>query len=518
MRANAAIQPEVDKVTAAQVRELARSQAEMIRELLSANEKLRALIFGRRSERYPFDDHPQLPFVDEPPEPPAPPNVDDTPDEESDHVEHKTKKTQRSRGAKRLPQDLPRERVLLELAPGDRKCACCGLEMVAVSEEKTEILDYDPARFRIVEIVRPKYVCKDHEESGVCVAPMPARPIPKGMASSGLIAHVIAAKYDDHLPLYRQSRIFRSSGVELDENTLGDWIKGSAQLLAPIADAIRLELLKSHVLHADETTIRVLAPGENKTKSRRGYLWVYHEAGGNTLLRYTPGRGEEGPVRELRGFHGHLMIDGYEGYNAAIRQGGIVPLACWAHVRRGFHDARNDDPEICKIAIEAIRELYAIERKATERGLSAEERLNLRSKEAAPLIEGFHEWLQSVKDRNLPGGAVSQAIHYALNRWDKLKKYLHDGRLPIDNNAAERTMKHVAVGRKNWLFAGSEAGAERAATLYSLVLTCRNFGINAREYLESALQQMAEDPARAAELTPRAWKARKDSTANSPKD
>ncbi|MBK9386608.1 MAG: transposase [Planctomycetes bacterium] len=138
--------------------------------------------------------------------------------------------------------------------------------------------------------------------------------------------------------------------------------------------------------------------------------------------------------------------------------------------------------------------------------------MNLRSKEAAPLIEGFHEWLQSVADRNLPGGAVSQAIHYALNRWDKLKKYLQDGRLPIDNNAAERTMKHVAVGRKNWLFAGSEAGAERAATLYSLVLTCRSFGINAREYLKSALQQMAEDPARAAELTPRAWKARTSST------
>jgi transposase len=509
MRAHAVEPPQVDNLTDVQVRELARSQAHVIRDLLAANEKLRALLFGKKSERYPFADHPQLPFGDDLSEPVAPPKPPDAAADGGEHTAEKERKKRRSRGARRLPENLPRERVVVDVPASERQCSCCGKDMTAVSEERTEILDFEPASFRIIEIVRPKYACKRHEECGVRIAPMPVRPIPKGMATAGLIAQVVASKYDDHLPLYRQARIFRSTGIDLAENTLCDWIKDTAQLLAPVVDAIRQELLKSVVVHADETTIRVLVPGKGKGRSRRGYIWVYMEANGTILIRYTPGRGKEGPLQELRGFAGHLMIDGYEGYNAAICKEGIVPLACWAHVRRGFHDARGDDPEICRVALASIRELYRVEREATEDGLSPEERTRRRKENAAPLLMGFQEWLQSVKDRNLPGGAVSQAVNYALDRWEKLSRYIEDGRLPIDNNAAERMMRHVAVGRKNWLFAGSDAGAERTAALYSLVLTCRNFGVNCREYLASVLQQMAEDPTRAAELTPRAWKAAK---------
>lgn len=504
---------DITKLTEAQLQELVRTQTKLIEELESANAKLKSLLFGRKSERHAADHHPELPFEDEMPAPAVLPHANEAPDEESDHLEHKAKAKRRSRGTRRLPENLPRERVVIELTADERRCRCCNEEMRVIGEETTEILDYQPASFCIREIVRPKYACAVHEESGVCIAALPRRPIPKGMASARLIAHVLNAKYDDHLPLFRLARMFRSYGVDLSENTLGDWVKESAEILLGIVEAMHEELLQSDLLHADETRITVLGPGDGKSKSRKCWLWVYLEPGGNRLVRFTPGRGGGGPAHELAGFRGHFMIDGYEGYAPAIRAGDIVPLACWAHARRGFFDARDKDPELCGIALEVIRQLYSIEREAKEQDLSQEQRTHLRREKSLPLLESFHVWLTEVRDRNLPGGDVAKAVHYVLNRWEKLTRYAEDGRLPIDNNVAERVMRHVAVGRKNWMFAGSDAGAERAATIYSLVLTCRELGIAAHEYLTSVLQEMAEDPSRAAALTPKNWKRTKEKEA-----
>jgi len=462
---------------------------------------LTRLVFGRRSERCE-DNHPLLPFPEEQePQPPAPPHVEEAADDEMEEITYKRKK----RGATRISKDLPRETNRIELAENDRRCPCCNEVMQPFGEETSERIDFTPAVLKVIETVRVMYACKKHEESGVATAELPPQPIPKGMATAGLIAQVVVAKYKDHLPLYRQSSIFARHGAEIAESTLCDWVKDASSLLLPVVQTMKASVLESFVIQSDDTQVRVLDP-QHPNGSRRGYLWAYVGDRNEVAFDFTPGRGREGPRNFLGSFRGHLQADAYSGYDSVFATGRVVEVGCMAHARRGFFEALESNAENAGRAIAVIRKLYDVERQAKERNLVADERKALRQAEAKPLLDAFKPWLLALKPLVLPKSPLGQAIGYMLNQWDALNRYLEDGRLEIDNNRTERQMRNVAVGRKNWLFAGSDEGGRRAAILYSLICTCALQGIEPWAYLKDVLQRIAngESPAN---LTPRVWNA-----------
>jgi transposase len=470
-------------------------------ELVKQVEHLQHLLFGRKSERLAEDKHPKLPFVIDEPEPPTPPHVDEAPDEEYETVQRKKVK----RGATRISKDLPREIRRVELSGAERMCSCCNEVMVEIGEEVSERLDCAPAVMRVIETRRVKYACKKHEEAGILTPPPPVHPIAKGMATAGLLAHVLVAKFKDHLPLYRQSNIFARHGAEIAESTLGDWVKDAAEMLSPVVAAMKESVLASHVVQSDDTGITVLDTNHPKG-SRRSFLWAYAGDRDELVFAFTLGRGREGPRSFLGDYHGYLQADAYSGYDIVFQKGTVIEVGCWAHARRRFFDAHKAGHEQATIALQILQRLYVIEREAKELGLDFGKRRERRQQEAKPLLEGMKPWLLELKRTVLPKSPMGEAIGYALRQWDPLTRYLEDGRLEIDNNRVERQIRSVAVGRKNWMFAGSDAGAQRAATIYSLVCTSALLGIEPWAYLKDVLQRIAEgqDPAL---LTPRLWKA-----------
>jgi transposase len=470
-------------------------------------DKFRRMLFALRRERHVDDQHPKLPFPSEEPPPPPPPHVDEAPDDEVDAVEKKPRK----RGVGRQRSDLPRVREVIETPADQRLCRCCSKPMQPIGEEVTEVLDYQPAVLRIREIVRVKYACKAHEEAGVVQPELPARPIAKGAASASLIAQVVVAKYKDHLPLYRQSKIFDRFGGDLPESTLCDWIKAAAQYLEPVVLAVKASILESFVIHSDDTGILV-QDRSHQNGSRRSYLWAYVGDRAEVVFDFTPGRSRDGPVRFLGDYQGHLQVDAYSGYDAVLHKGRVVEVGCWAHARRYFFEALETAKDHAGDALAAIRVLYDVEREAKEGGLDADATRQLRQERSKLLLEQMLPWLQGLKDSALPKSPLGEAIRYALNQWTALNRYLDDGRLAIDNNIVERQIRGVAVGRKNWLFAGSDEGAKRAAVLYSIISTCALQGVEPWAYLTDVLQRLAQAAA-AESLTPRLWKARQPSVA-----
>lgn len=457
-------------------------------------------LFGRKSERGD-DNHPKLPFPGEEPAPPPPPHVDEAPDEEYEEVPFKRRK----RGATRISKDLPRETTKLELPEEQRRCPCCNEVRQPIGEEVTERIDYAPASLKVLETIRVKYACKKHEEAGVATPTLPPQPIEKGMATAGLLAHVAVAKYKDHLPLYRQSSIFSRHGFEIAESTLGDWIQGIAGILQPVVVAQKVSILESKVVQGDDTSITVLDPS-HANGSRRSFLWAYVGDRDEVVFDFTAGRGREGPRLFLGDYRGHLQVDAYAGYDVVLHTGRIVEVGWWAHARRRFFNALGAEKGHAGYAIAALRRLYEIEREAKELGLDFSARRDLRQKEARPLLDAMKPWLTALKPTVLPKSELGDAIGYTLRQWDPLTRYLENGYLEIDNNRVERQMRGVAVGRKNWMFAGSAEGGARAAILYSLIGTCGLLGIEPWAYLKDALQRIAagEDPAT---LTPRRWQA-----------
>ena len=457
-------------------------------------------LFGRKSERA-GDNHPLLPFPDEEPAPPPPPHVEEAPDEEYEEVTFKRRK----RGASRISKDLPRETTKLELTEDQRRCRCCNEVMPEIGEEVTERIDYTPASLKVIEIIRVKYACKKHEEAGVATPALPPQPIEKGMATAGLLAHVAVAKYKDHLPLHRQCSIFARHGFEIAESTLGDWIKSTASILEPVVAAQKSSILESKVVQSDDTGITVLDPSHAKG-SRRSFLWAYVGDRDEDVFDFTSGRGRDGPRLFLGDYRGYFQVDAYAGYDAILHTGRIVEVGCWAHARRRFFNALEGDKENAGHAMAVLRRLYQIERQAKELGLDFSARRDLRQQEARPLLEAMKPWLTALKPTVLPKSELGDAIGYTLRQWEPLMRYLDDGCLEIDNNRVERQMRAVAVGRKNWMFAGSAAGGTRAAVLYSLIGTCGLLGVEPWAYLKDVLQRIAagEDPAT---LTPRLWKA-----------
>ena len=402
-----------------------------------------------------------------------------------------------------LPDHLPRQVVEHATA-----CACsaCGGTLRRLGEDVTEVLDYVPASFRVVRHVRPKFSCRQCET--ITQAPAPSLPIRRGRAGPGLLAHVLVAKFCDHLPLYRQSEIYAREGVELERSTLADWVGQSAALLRPLMDALERHVVAGTRLHADDTPVPVLAPGTGKTST--GRLWAYLRderphagtAAPAVRYRYTADRRGEHPRAHLAGFAGVLQADGYAGFNGLYDTGRVAEAACWAHVRRKFHDihAAGRSP-IAREALTRIAALYAIEAPIT--GKPPDLRRQTRRAEAAPLLDRLRAWLDMTLTK-VPGRSdVAVAIRYALSRWTALIRYVDDGTIAIDNNPVERAIRPVALGRKNWLFAGSDAGGERAAAIYSLIQTAKLNGLDPEAYLRHVIGRIADHPVnRVAELLP----------------
>jgi transposase len=397
---------------------------------------------------------------------------------------------------KPLPAHLPREEIIH--SPGDSCPRCGGTRLSRLGEDVTEVLEKVPARLKVIRHVRPKLSCRDCE--AIIQASAPDLPIEKGRPGPGLIAHVVVGKYLDGLPLYRQAGILAREGIEIERATLCDWVGHAAWWLAPLAARIGAHVLASPVIHADDTPVAVLAPGHGKTRTGRLWTYVVDErpwAGPRApaaLYRYSPDRKGERPAGHLAGYRGHIHADAYSGYEALTRGQGppaIVHVACWAHARRKLYDIfEATRSPIAEEALRRIQALYAIEAEVT--GKPPWERLAARVTRAVPILAELRAWLEEQRRRLSSKTALSKAMQYALTRWDALVRYCADGRLAIDNNVAERSLRGVAVTRKNFLFLGSDAGGRRAAVIYTVLETAKLKGLDPEAYLAFVLERLAK--------------------------
>jgi len=432
--------------------------------------------------------------------------VGEVPDAED--ASAKEKKKPRHPGRQPLPAHLPRQRNEIHPSAEDRICSCCNKEMKAIGEEVTEQLGKIPARFFVRQYVRVKYACPDCQE-GVVRPELPSSAIEKGKAGEDVLADVLVSKYDDHLPLHRQVRIFKREGVELSKSTLCQWVEDCASLLSSIVDQMHLDVLASHVIQSDDTPVKY-QDTDARRKSKQGYLWSYVGDRSDVVYRFSTSRGRKGPTTFLDGFKGVLQVDGYPGYNEILSQEGIAYQGCWAHARRKFFDAQGTAPREGAMVMLMIKYLYQVEAEAVEQELKPPEIATLRAEKAQPMLDKLKAYLLELQQRPvLPKSPLGTAVAYTLGRWEALCLYITDGRLVIDNNSCERSMRRVAVGRKNWLFTGSVAGGHRAAVIYSLIESCARLDVNPHEYLTDVLSRITTHPqSRIAELTPRGWKAK----------
>lgn len=414
-----------------------------------------------------------------------------------------TKRERRKKSGRRpLPEHLPVEEK--HLYPADS--VCCGEQMKDAGVEVTDQLDFTPSSYKRLRTIKHKRACVVHDHNIVRPEPAKDNPIDRCVAATGLLAQVVVAKYADHLPLNRQVEIAARQGVELDKATMCGWLAELDFVLKPIVRVIKRGVLASFSVNLDDTGVLVLdalASGG----SHKGYLWVYHGAEGDEVFEYTESRKGEGPATFLRDYRGYVQADAASQHDGLFLEGsGRIEVGCWAHARRGFHDALSSDRQLALVAIEFIRRLYRIESEAKE--APPDSRLALRKERSAPIITEFEAWLLEKQRTMLPKSPFAQAVRYALNQWAALKRFLEHGGLPLDNNVAERGLRRVAVGRNNWTFAGSHEGARRAATFYSLIATCKNAGVEPWAYLVDVLRRISTDPqSEIASLTPRGWKA-----------
>lgn len=432
---------------------------------------------------------------------------------------------QRRRGKPRIAEDAPREAIVLD--PGER-CPDCGGALRLVGEDVAEILDFIAAKLKVVEVHRPKKSCRDCERMAQTTAP--PRPILRGMASPALLAHILIAKYDDHLPLYRQGEIFARMGADIPRSTLIDWCGQAAGALRPLADLIRDVVTASDRIHADDTPIRVLDPKKKRIEGlargvKEGRVWAYVKddrpwAGSDppaVAYWFSPDHKGEHPREHLVDFNGILQADAYKGFGKLYEPGpdGVARVreaACWAHLRRDFHDVwKATDSPIAREALERIGALYDIE--AAINGWPRDVRHAVRQRESRPKVEAFRQWCERQLTL-IPGkGDLAKAMRYALNRWAGFALFVDDGRVAIDNNAAERAIKPIVLGRKNFLFAGSDAGGEVLANAMTVIETAKLSGVNPEAYLTDILGRIrTHDPKHLDELLPWTWKAAREAT------
>lgn len=405
-----------------------------------------------------------------------------------------------------LPEHLPREEIV---HPGACACPQCGGTLRKIGQDVTETLDYVPGRFKVVRHVREAFSCRICET--VVQTPAPHHPIARGRAGAGLLAHIVVSKFDDHLPLYRQAEIYARAGVTLETSTLSGWVGATAAALAPLLEVLRRDVMASDVLHGDDTPVPVLAPGAGKTKT--GRLWTYvrdeRPFGGErppaAVFFYSADRKGERPRAHLNDFTGVLHADGYAGFNGLYQGNRIVESACWAHVRRKFYDVHvANGSEIAKEALDRIGALYDVE--AAINGMTPDDRRRERQTRSRPIAEALKAWAEKVTPKLSARSDLAKGFRYMLSRWLALTRCFDDGRLSLDNNPAERALRGVALGRKNYLFAGSDRGGERAADMYSLIETAKLNELDTEAYLRDVLARIADHPVkRIAELLPWNW-------------
>ena len=473
-----------------------RSNAQEIEHLKLVIEKYRRMIFGRKSEKLTSQLE-QLEFrLEELETAQVAEEAVQAEKEASQQGSTQTVTKLRRRPVRKpLPEDLPRE-VITHLPPHNC-CPDCGGALRQFGEDVSEQLERIPATFKVIRHVRPKFACAGCER--VVEAPAPARPIERGLPGPDLLAHVLVSKYGNHLPLYRQSEIFAREGVDLDRSTLAGWVGAASELLAPLVDQIRKHVLAASKIHADDTPVPVLAPGNGKT--RTGRLWTYvrddRPAGYTTppavWLTYSEDRKGEHPRRHLKDFKGALQADAYAGFHHLYGDGAIYEVSCWAHTRRKFHDIHvvHASPTTTE-AIARIGALYGIEEEI--RGKPVDIRRSVRQDRTKPLLDDLRHWMEKTLTSLSTKSETSGAIRYALSRWRALTRFVDDGLLDIDNNAAERSLRSVVMGRKNYLFLGSNSGGQRAASLYSLIATAKLNGLDPEFYLRTVLARIPEHP------------------------
>lgn len=408
--------------------------------------------------------------------------------------------------SERLPDDLPVEEVVIE----PEEVLAEPESFKRIGEEVAEELDVVPTKFFKRRIIRPKYVRIDDRTRPPVMAPAPKRIIDNSYASAGLLASIVLAKYCDHLPLYRQSQIFKTRfGVPISRQTMGDWMYRLAQMLAMIYEAIRTEIRTESYLQIDETPVFYQNPGNGKCS--QGYLWPYHAPGKAVFFEWHTGRGSECLDKTLKGFRGVIQSDGYSAYGAYLKrhpQAEIELAACWAHARRKFHEAQNESPFAARMLFE-IQELYKIE--ADLREEPQLDRRAARQEKSVPVLQRIGLQLQAEQPRHLPKSQTGKAIDYTLGLWDKLLVYTEHSEVEIDNNLVENAIRPTAIGKKNWLFFGSAGAGKTSAIYYTLLETCRKLGLNPDEYLRDVLRELPTMTSHTAKnYTPAIWKAARD--------
>ena len=443
--------------------------------------KLRRMKFGTQSERFlkQLIDPNQLHLSFE--------DLAKKPDEDS-KKEKPVKETityQRTKrkhnGRNKLPEDLEVKEIVIEPEEPTKG-------LVKIGEEKTEILEYTPANFYKIVIIRPKYA--KAQNSGILIADMPSRPIEKCLAGNYLLTSILINKYVDHLPLYRQQQIFKRRGIKISSSTIDSWVSKLGFLLEPLYDAMLKSVRHSSYIQADETPTRVLDRGK-KGKSHRGYYWVYHSPLKRMVVfDYQKSRNKDAPRKILENYKGYLQSDGYAVYNHYASNKSVVHLACWAHARRYFEQSLDQDKARAEHVLLEIQKLYAIERELKE--VSGEQRKKQRLEKSLPIINELGKWLFTESNKVLPKSSIGKAINYTKNLWDSLQAYLSNGDLHIDNNLIENSIRPNALGRKNYLFAGSHEGAQRTAMFYSFMGTCKLNGVNPEKWLAKVLSIIAD--------------------------
>ena len=442
----------------------------------------------------------------------------------------KTRRIQHKHGRGKLPEALPRIPVPHDLTEEQKKCPCCGQERCRIGSEITEQLEHIPASFKVLQHIRFKYACKPcgqgcdkcDSKANIEIAAKPDQPINKGLPGPGLLAHVITSKLGDHLPLYRLERIFARHDVHIARSTMCAWMLATGQLVQPLVDLMGQRVRESKAIHTDDTRV----PVQDKTEEGRcksGRIWAYIGDRDHpyVVYDYTPDRTRAGPSKWLDKFRGYLQADAYGGYDD-IYATGVHEVACWAHGRRHFFDAKDTDARRCAQMLSMVRELYAVEDEANAQiaattGVTYEQadaiRLALRQAKSVPILARIKAWLDTEQKMVLPRSPMAGAITYMLNQWEALCIYTTQGFLNIDNNAAERAMRRVGIGRKNWLFAGHDVAAQRTATLYTLVASAERHGLDPQRYLTGVLARIAGTPTSQLEqFLPDRWNRAHDGT------
>lgn len=469
-----------ENMTFEELLEINKRQEALISDLTFQLDQLKRLLFGAKRERFvrnTDDNQLALPFeVEQVPEPEKEQEVITYVRSKTNHENHP--------GRLALPAHLPVEEIVIEPQEDTTGLKCIGKEV-------TDQLELVPAKLYIKRYIRPRYI-KPTDETGLnhkgIIAELPVFPIEKGIAGPGLLAQIIVDKFVDHLPVYRQIERFKREDIKIPSSTLNGWQESVCNLLEPLYDTLKHRVLSQGYIQADETPIPVLDP-TNKGKTHRGYYWVYYSPLEKTVyFEYNNGRSREGPTRVLKEFKGYLQTDGYNVYEIFAKKEGVTLLNCMAHARRGFEKALDYDKPRAEYAMSMFQKLYAIEQKARDEKLNPQQRHELRLDQSLPVLNELGKWIAANYKEVLPKSPMGKALAYCLPRWDNLLAYLNDGSLEIDNNLTENAIRPVALGRKNYMFAGSERGAERAAMFYSFFGTCKKNNVNPFDWLKKVLE------------------------------